>query len=122
MNSLFVVPRFELTIVENIAGMLEVRWIFAHTGGLTLQFLSVRCSSARLELSNVSLCTPMTACGNGITRVGPIVAGNSYTCTVNASNAVGSTASNTSTIKAFTGERRYCCYIEEMSYSLFDSV
>ena len=118
MQSLYkhVVPQFELTIVENIDGMLEVRWTFLHTGGQPLHFISVMCSgSSSRQLCNTSLCTLTSACGDGSTRLGPVEAGNSYTCTVTASNAVGDTASNTSTVKAFTGNKsvyflRRTCY------------
>ena len=85
--------------MENIDGMLEVRWTLSHTGGLPLLSISVMCNG----LSNMSLCTAGT-CGDGSTRLGPVEAGNNYTCTVTASNALGNTTSDTNTVIALTGK------------------
>ena len=96
-----IVAQFEQTDVENIDGMLEVRWTLRHTGGLPLLSMSVMCSNG---LSNMSLCSVGTCgTGDGSTRLGPVEAGNNYTCTVTASNALGSTTSDTNTLIAFTG-------------------
>ena len=51
----------------------------------------------------MSLCTAGT-CGDGSTRLGPVEAGNNYTCTVTASNALGNTTSDTNVVIALTGE------------------
>ena len=94
--------QFEQTSLENIDGMLEVRWTLRHTGGLPLLSISVTCSN---RLSNMSLCSVGTCgTGDGSTRLGPVEAGNNYTCTVTASNALGNTTSDTNTLIAFTGE------------------
>ena len=55
------------------------------------------------RLSNMSLCTAGT-CGDGSTRLGPVEAGNNYTCTVTASNALGNTTSDTNVVIAFSGK------------------
>ena len=86
--------------MENIDGMLEVRWTLSHTGGLPLLSISVTCN----RLSNMSLCSTAGTCGDGSTRLGPVEAGNNYTCTVTASNALGSTKSDTNTVIALTGK------------------
>ena len=90
--------------MENIDGMLEVRWTLRHTGGLPLLSISVMCTSGLL--SNMSLCSTAGTCaGDGSTRLGPVEAGNNYTCTVTASNALGSTTSDTNTVIALTGKQ-----------------
>ena len=84
--------------------MLEVRWTLRHTGGLPLLSISVMCTSGLL--SNMSLCSTAGTCaGDGSTRLGPVEAGNNYTCTVTASNALGSTTSDTNTVIALTGKQ-----------------
>ena len=90
--------------MENIDGMLEVRWTLRHTGGLPLLSISVTCNGDD-RLSNMSLCTAGT-CGDGSTRLGPVEAGSNYTCTVTASNALGSTTSDTN-VFALTGDGYY---------------
>ena len=97
-----IVAQFEQTNMENIDGMLEVRWTLRHTGGLPLLSISVTCNGDN-RLSNMSLCTAGT-CGDGSTRLGPVEAGNNYTCTVTASNALGDTTSDTNVVIALTGE------------------
>ena len=94
--------------MENIDGMLEVRWTLRHTGGLPLLSISVTCN----ELSNMSLCSTAGTCGgDGSTRLGHVKAGNNYTCTVTASNALGSTTSDTNTVIALTGKQIMCIII-----------
>ena len=100
-----VVALFELSIVNNIDGMLNVRWTFKHTGGLPLQSISVSCSGGD-TLSNGSLCTPDT-CGDGSTSLGPVEAGSNYTCTVTASNAVGNSTSLTNSITTLSGKSQH---------------
>ena len=99
-----IVAQFEQTNLENIDGMLEVRWTLRHTGGLPLLSISVTCNGDN-RLSNMSLCSVGT-CGtrDGSTRLGPVEAGNNYTCTVTASNVLGSTPSDTNAVIALTGE------------------
>ena len=99
-----IVAQFEQTSVENIDGMLEVRWTLRHTGGLPLLSISVTCNGDN-RLSNMSLCSVGTCgTGDGSTRLGPVEAGNNYTCTVTASNVLGSTTSDTNAVIALTGE------------------
>ena len=50
----------------------------------------------------MSLCTTNT-CGDSSIRLGPVEAGNNYTCTVTVSNARGSTTSDTN-VFAFSGD------------------
>ena len=102
-----IVAQFEQTSVENIDGMLEVRWTLRHTGGLPLLSISVTCNGDN-RLSNMSLCSVGTCgTGDGSTRLGPVEAGNNYTCTVTATNALGSTTSDTNAEIALTGELIY---------------
>ena len=95
------VAQFEQTNMENIDGMLEVTWTLRHTGGLPLLSISVTCNGDN-RLSNMSLCTT-DACGDSSITLGPVEAGNNYTCTVTVSNALGSTTSDTN-VFALTGE------------------
>ena len=102
-----IVAQFEQTSLEDIDGMLEVRWTLRHTGGLPLLSISVTCNGDN-RLSNMSLCSVGTCgTGDGSTRLGPVEAGSNYTCTVSASNAVGSMAADTNTVIALTGESAF---------------
>ena len=108
-----IVAQFEQTSVENIDGMLEVRWTLRHTGGLPLLSISVTCNGDN-RLSNMSLCSVGTCgTGDGSTRLGPVEAGNYYTCTVTAANALGSTTSDTNTVIPLTGELAKIIYITD---------
>ena len=100
------VPQFEQSILHNIGGMLELEWTLRHTGGLPLNSISVICSGGNsTTLSSRSVCT-LDMCGDdGSTRLGPVMAGNSYTCSVTASNAVSDTTSDTNTVIALTGNQ-----------------
>ena len=99
------VPQFEQSILHNIGGMLELEWTLRHTGGLPLNSISVICSGGNsTTLSNRSVCT-LDMCGDdGSTRLGPVMAGNSYTCSMTATNAVANTTSDTNTVITLTGK------------------
>ena len=85
--------------------MLELEWTLRHTGGLPLHSISVTCSGGNsTTLSNRSVCTPDMCGDDGSTRLGPVMAGSSYTCSVTASNAVGNTTSDTNTVITLTGK------------------
>ena len=100
-----VVPQFKQNILYNNDGMLELEWRLRHTGGLPLHSISVTCSGGNsTTLRNRSVCT-LDMCGHdGSTRLGPVMAGSSYTCNVTASNAVGNTTSDTNTVSTLTGK------------------
>ena len=89
-------PQFKQSILYNNDGMLELEWTLRHTGGVPLHSISVTCSGGNsTTLIYISVCTP-DMCGDyGSTRLGPVMAGSSYTCRVTASNAVGNTTSDT---------------------------
>ena len=75
------------------------------TGGIPIQSISVTCSGGNgTTLNNRSVCTPdMCGAGHGSTRLGPVMAGNRYTCSVTASNAVGNSKFHTNTVLTITG-------------------
>ena len=100
-----VVPQFKQSNVYNNDGMLELEWTLRHTGGLPLHSISVTCSgSNNTTLSYRSVCT-LNMCGeDGSTRLGPVMAGSSYRCSVTASNTVGNTTSDTNTVITLTGK------------------
>ena len=54
--------------------------------------------------SDRSVCTPDMCGDDGSTRLGPVMAGSSYTCSVTASNAVGNSTSDTNTVITLTGK------------------
>ena len=100
-----VVPQFKQNILYNDDGMLKLEWTLRHTGGLSLHSISVTCSGGNsTTLSYRSVCAPNMCGDDGSTRLGPVMAGSSYTCSVTASNAVGSTTSDTNTVITLTGK------------------
>ena len=66
--------------------------------------------------SDRSVCTPDMCGDDGSTRLGPVMAGSSYTCSVTASNAVGNSTSDTNTVITLTGKLLAYIFITGLVY------
>ena len=102
--------------MSNVNGSLNISWIFIHTGGIALNNISVTCYTTdelRNELTDTLVCDS-NSCDTQSMSVGTVFAGYNYTCTVTATNTIGSDIRATNSIIATTGKQIYTVQVSTL--------
>ena len=94
-NYVFVVPKFNVVNVTSTDGTIILMWSFLHTGGLPLINVNVSCSNGLYCMN----CTDTST-----VSLLPVMAGSNYTCTVIASNAIGTDTRSLTNIIPIEGQ------------------
>ena len=94
-NYVFVVPKFNVVNVTGTDGTIILMWSFLHTGGLPLINVNVSCSNGLYCMN----CTDTST-----VSLLPVMAGSNYTCTVIASNAIGTDTRSLTNIIPIEGQ------------------
>ena len=101
-------PRISSAVLENINGNLSITWEFLHTGGSGLETVTVQCSNetdiSTDGLGVVTECTSNEECETGSVSVGPVIAGDNYSCVVFGDNNIGEDELRTNYVLANTGK------------------
>ena len=101
-------PRISSAVLENINGNLSITWEFLHTCGGGLETVTVQCSKetdiSTDGLGVVTECTSNEECETGSVSVGPVIAGDNYSCVVFGDNNIGEDELRTNYVLANTGK------------------
>ncbi len=121
-----VAPSINTATVQNINGNLTISWEFLHTGGTTLQSITVQCSNDDDDVSSsgdslsVMLICPEQCTTDSVT-IGPVIAGMNYSCLITAENMIGDDEMRTNNILTNTG-RLILLLIDYYYYSIMPSM
>ena len=83
----FIAPRLNNVSIVNINGNLTVSWSIIHTGGLQLDNITIDCNNSNIVI--LECYNEECMISDSISYIGPVIAGNNYSCIVNIVNSIG---------------------------------
>ena len=93
-----IAPMFDTISVNSVNGNIYVSWTFRHTGGQDIDVVQVICNTENDHRLSRELSCDMMECVNnnlmGTASIGPVLAGETYTCNVTAVNHNGTDVRN----------------------------